>query len=284
MPWADERGYRWRMITASHGIVYSDDATATRAFFKDVLRWSSVCPRARQGTRESVAGPAERCPRGRKIGDVKPVVLELPFRGRWMTQNSPARRVPSHGTDLFGVTYAIDFVAVDGHGRSAPRTWRSWVTTESPHLFRGFGLPILAPEDGIVVEVHDGEVDHEARRSPPTLLRYALTQPNRVRQGIGAIAGNHVVIALSPSGPYVGVVHLRRGSVRVGLGDRMRAGSQVGECGNSGNSTEPHVHIQVTDSVDWTRAVGLPLAFRGAGSEAHDPAWIPDEGEIVDGG
>lgn len=215
---------------------------------------------------------------------MEPVVLELPFRGRWATQNSPARRVPSHGTDLFGGTYAIDFVAVDEHGKSAPRTWRSLLTTESPHLFRGFGMPILAPEDGVVVEVHDGEVDHEARRSQPTLLRYALTQASRVRLGIGAIAGNHVVIALSPSGPYVGVVHLRRGSVRVGLGDRVRAGNQVGECGNSGNSTEPHVHIQVTDSVDWARATGLPLAFRRAGSEANDPVWLPGEGEIVDGG
>lgn len=46
-----------------------------------------------------------------------PVVLEFPFRGLWMARNSPARRVPSHGTHAFGVTYAIDFVAVD-EGRS----------------------------------------------------------------------------------------------------------------------------------------------------------------------
>lgn len=213
-----------------------------------------------------------------------PVLLDLPFRGRWLTQNSPARRVPSHGTHLFGVTHAIDFVAVDGRGRSAPRTWRSWSTTESPDLFRGFGLPILAPDAGVVVEVHDGEVDHDARRYPPTLLRYALTQASRVRQGIATIAGNHVVIALSPSGPYVGVVHLRRGSVRVGLGDRVGAGDQLGECGNSGNSTEPPVHVQVTDSTDWAVARGLPLAFRGLGSEAGGHGWLPREGEIVDGG
>ena len=218
------------------------------------------------------------------IDGMEPVVLELPFRGRWLTQNSPARRVPSHGTDLFGVTYAIDFVAVDGRGRSAPRTWRSFLTTEPPDLFRGFGLPILAPAGGVVVDVHDGEADHEARRSQPTLLGYAFTQTSRVRQGIGAIAGNHVVIALSPSGPYVGVVHLRRGSVRVVPGEQVRAGDQVGECGNSGNSTEPHVHVQATDSVDWPVARGLPLAFRGAGGETDGHVWLPRDGEIVDGG
>lgn len=211
-------------------------------------------------------------------------MLELPFRGRWLTQNSPAQRVPSHGTDLFGVTYAIDFVAVDGHGRSAPWTWRSLVTTEPPHLFRGFGMPILAPESGVVVKVHDGEIDHEARRSQPTLLRYALTQAGRLRQGgIRAIAGNHVVMALSPSGPYVAVAHLRHGSVCVEPGDRVRTGDQIGECGNSGNSTEPHVHVQVTDSVDWAVARGLPLAFRDARGEADGRVWVPREGEIVDG-
>ena len=40
-----------------------------------------------------------------------PVVLAYPFRGRWMARNSPARRIPSHGTHLFGVTHAIDFIA-----------------------------------------------------------------------------------------------------------------------------------------------------------------------------
>jgi murein DD-endopeptidase MepM/ murein hydrolase activator NlpD len=215
---------------------------------------------------------------------MEPVVLELPFRGRWQAENSPARRVPSHGTDLFGVTYAIDFVAVDGDGRSAPRSWRSFVATEPPHLFRGFGMPILAPEGGVVVGVHDGEIDHEARRSRPALLRYALTQASRARQGIGAIAGNHVVIAISPSGPYVAVVHLRRGSVRVVPGDRVAVRDQLGECGNSGNSTEPHVHVQVTDSADWAVARGLPLAFRVSAGEAGGRVWLPAEGEIVDGG
>jgi len=42
------------------------------------------------------------------------VVLRLPFRGTWLARNSPARRVPSHGTHLFATTYAMDFIAVRG--------------------------------------------------------------------------------------------------------------------------------------------------------------------------
>ena len=219
---------------------------------------------------------------------IDPVVLELPFRGRWLTQNSPARRVPSHGTDLLGVTYAIDFVAVDDRGRSAPRKWRSRFWVEPAELFRGFGAPVLAPSAGTVVVAHDGEADHVARRSGPARVSYALTQAGRVRAGIAAIAGNHVVIARSPTGPYVAVVHLRRGSVRVRPGDQVAVGDQIGECGNSGNSTEPHVHVQVTDTTEWASARGLPLAFRwprGVGLRSGvggADLWVPQEGEIVD--
>lgn len=210
-----------------------------------------------------------------------PLVLDLPFRGRWLAQNSPARRIPSHGTHRLGVTYAIDFVAVDAEGRSAPRSWRSWLATEPPDLFVGFGADILAPVDGTVRLVHDGEPDHEARRSQPALLAYALGQPGRVRGGASAVAGNHVVLAVGPSGPYVLLAHLSRGSVAVTPGEAVSAGSRIAACGNSGNSTEPHVHVQVTDSVDWESARGLPMTFRrptGSGS------WMPAEREIVDAG
>lgn len=213
------------------------------------------------------------------------VLLDLPFRGRWLARNSPARRVPSHGTHALGVTYAIDFIAVDGAGRSAPRTWRTVFAVEAPELFVGFGQPILAPAAGTVVITHDGEPDHEARRSQLSLVPYALGQAGRVRAGVGAVAGNHVVLALGPGGPFVLLAHLRRGSLRVRPGRVVRSGDQLGECGNSGNSTQPHVHVQATDSTHWLTAKGLPLLFRRPGdSGTSGTGWIPAESEIVTAG
>lgn len=204
-------------------------------------------------------------------------VLDLPFRGRWRVENSPARKIPSHGTTLFGLSHAIDFVAVDCNGRSAPWRWRSAVATEAPESFLGFGAPILAPVDGAVVGVHDGEIDHVGRRSQLTLIPYALGQPKRIRAGIDAVAGNRVVIALGETGPFVVLAHLRNGSIPVTVGRRVVAGETVGACGNSGNSTEPHLHLQVSDSTDWTCARGVPLAFRSPAGRT----WVPDESEIV---
>lgn len=206
------------------------------------------------------------------------VVLDLPFRDRWLVQNSPANRIPSHGTTAFGSAHAIDFVPVNERGRSAPRSLRSIITSEPPEVFVGFGRPVMAPITGIVVSVHDAEQDHEARRSQLTLVPYMLTQHRRVRAGPAAIAGNHVVVTISPGGPYVLLAHLRRHSVAVSVGDLVHVGQQIATCGNSGNSTEPHLHVQVSDSTDWSRANGVPLAFR----HPTGRIWIPRNNEIVD--
>lgn len=215
------------------------------------------------------------------------VLLSLPFTGRWLVQNSPARRIPSHGTDLLGSTYAIDFVGVDARGRTADRVdWRTALATEPNERFVGFGRPVLAPVGGEVVVAHDGEPDHEARRSWRA-LPYLWTQRERFRRGPAAVAGNHVGIGLA-DGRTVFLVHLRRGSLRVTVGDVVGAGDVLGTCGNSGNSTQPHVHLQATDHPDITRAQGVPVAFRRfreepvRGRAVEREHGVPGEGSVVE--
>ena len=209
----------------------------------------------------------------------EPLELAVPLRGPCRVQNSPANRVPSHGTAAFGSAYAIDLVPVDHRGRSAPLSWRGLLGSEPPDGFVGFGRDVFAPVAGRVVLVHDGEVDHAAHRSPLTAVPYLLSQGRRAAAGAAGLAGNHVVIAIGDAGPYVLVAHLQRGSVAVQPGQPVAVGQPVGRCGNSGNSTEPHVHLQVSDSTDWTTASGLPFAFaRGDGS-----AWLPRNGDTVRG-
>ena len=69
--------------------------------------------------------------------------------------------------------------------------------------FFAFGRPILAPAHGVVVQVHDGEIDHVARRSQLTLARYALGQSGRLPQGVGGVAGNYLIIKLRHSSAFV---------------------------------------------------------------------------------
>ena len=217
------------------------------------------------------------------------VSLALPFRGTWLVRNSPARRVPSDGTRLFATTWAIDFVAVRGRRTATTRDWRTALSTEPPERFVGFGQPVLAPAAGTVVAVLDGEPDHEARRSQVALLPYALTQAGRIRGGPAAVAGNHVVLELADGGVFVLLAHLRRGSVAVTPGTPVAEAEMLGACGNSGNSTQPHVHLQAMGGPDGTRASGLPLEFRSyrvlppsGGAPVGVARGVPGESDVVE--
>ena len=73
------------------------------------------------------------------------------------------------------------------------------------------------------------------------------------------------------------------------IGDCVIRGDKLAECGNSGNSTQPHVHVQVTDSADMAAARGIPMAFRnyrawrrGARTPKMVSRGIPEESEIVE--
>jgi Peptidase family M23 len=202
-----------------------------------------------------------------------PLDLAYPFTGRWLVQNSPADRVPSHGTTLWATSYAIDFVPVDEAGRTAPVTLGSLVRPEPPERFPGFGRPVLAPVAGVVVGVHDQAPDHHSFRGLPS-VGYVLSQRRRAAAGWPGLAGNHVMIE-TQGGAVVAICHLRRGSARVRLGDVLGPGETVGRCGNSGNSTEPHVHLQAMDLSDVEHASALPIAFGGR---------LPRNGEVVDAG
>ncbi|MGA4507025.1 M23 family metallopeptidase [Propionibacteriaceae bacterium G1746] len=199
-----------------------------------------------------------------------PLELAYPFTGHWLVQNSPANRVPSHGTHAFATSYAIDFVPVRDDGRSAPVTLATLVRPEPAQRFPGFGRPVLAPIDGVVVATHDDEPDHEAYRGVPS-IGYALTQRQRVAAGWQGLAGNHVLLEVG-GGLVVALCHLKRGSLQVAVGQRLGVGDVVAGCGNSGNSTEPHLHLQVIDRLDVAHAQPVPMTFGGV---------LPRNGEVV---
>jgi hypothetical protein len=73
-------------------------------------------------------------------------------------------------------------------------------------------------------------------------------------------AGNHVILDIG-RGEYALLAHLRHGSVRARSGDRVEAGAELGRCGNSGNTTEPHLHFHLQDSPRFGDGNGLPAFF-----------------------
>jgi hypothetical protein len=201
-----------------------------------------------------------------RVGTLRraPTEVAFPVRGRYRALNTPADKVPSHGLHAYGQTYAIDLVyAPEGGGLGSGDgiSVRFWPPTLPATDFPGFGQPVLAPVDGEVVRVEDGARDHRDRTSWIALV-YMLTVEALVRElrGPKGILGNHVVIR-TPDGEYALVAHLQHGSAQVRVGDRVRRGDAIAACGNSGNSSEPHVHLQLMDHPQVLVAAGLPITF-----------------------
>ncbi|MEU0223442.1 M23 family metallopeptidase [Streptomyces sp. NPDC006284] len=203
----------------------------------------------------------------------EPVEVGPPVTGRWSALNSPANRTPSHGVHAYGQTYAIDLVAEPEPG-ARPGFRLLWPPARRNRDFPAFGAPLHAVADGTVVRTDDGQRDHLSRTSLPALL-YLMLVEGSVREmgGVRRIVGNHLVLDLG-DGTYALYAHVRRGSFAVREGERVRAGQVLARCGNSGNSTEPHVHFQLMDGPDPDTARGVPFTWRGIG--------VPRNGEILD--
>jgi hypothetical protein len=193
------------------------------------------------------------------VPDADPVDLGPPVHGRWIAYNSPTTHVPSHRINAWSQTYAIDLIHDPETNARHEMAW--WPLARRPQDYPGFGQPVLATVSGTVVRRHDFMRDHWSRSSPASLAYFALESVRELLGPVGVL-GNHVVIR-TDDGVHVLVAHLRRRSVEVAAGDRVEAGDPIGECGNSGNSTEPHVHLQVMDGPSTWTAAGMPLRIDG---------------------
>ena len=126
--------------------------------------------------------------------------------------------VPAH-RPWRGEAYAVDIVAIDGWGLRA-----DGVVPSKPNRYHIFGRPVVAPCAGEVVVAVDGFPDMIIPEADPVNL-----------------AGNHVFLRCGPIDIVLG--HFRKGSVRVHVGQLLAIGAPIAEVGNSGNTSEPHLHI-----------------------------------------
>ena len=154
------------------------------------------------------------------------IAIAAPFEGEWfVSAGGRSTLVNHHYTLLADQRYAVDFL-IERDGKTFEGDSSDFAS------FHCWDQPILAPADGVVVVADDGHQDWP--------IGHELTDPSQV-------AGNVVVIDIG-EGRYIQLAHLRMESVQVNVGQSVTAGDVVGRCGNSGNTDEPHLHMQVQDS------------------------------------
>jgi Peptidase family M23 len=193
-----------------------------------------------------------------------PVVVELPLRGEWSVERTPADRIPSHGTDLLGQRYAYDLVRTDhrrGFRLHPAGTLRWLLVGGRTRDCYGWGQPVHAALDGVIVQAVDGVAERQWLHVVRESWLAVKTTVAFARRGLDAarLAGNHVIT--ETAGMYALYAHLAPGSVAVTSGQRVRAGELLGRVGHTGNSTAPHLHFHLMDSPDPLRAKGIPCAF-----------------------
>jgi len=163
------------------------------------------------------------------------VELDSPLAGEWYVYNG-GRSVLLNGHSP-NEGNAVDFARLGANGRT--HTGGAGAPLAD---YAGFGLPVLAPADGRIVEVSDRYADNPA--------------------GTNGDHANHLVLDIG-GGRYVSMAHLKQGSVTVRVGDVVQRGQPLAAVGNNGHSNEPHLHLQVQDSpagADADRT--YPMVFR----------------------
>lgn len=186
------------------------------------------------------------------VSAARPVVLGPPLKGGfWVAGNGPDnasihRRamLPLNGGVAIAQRFAIDWVRLGAKGKE---------NKDHP----AWGAEVIAVADGVIASVKDGVPENEpgirSRAVPMTL---------------DTLAGNYAVHDLG-GGRFALYAHLQPGSLRVKPGDKVKRGQVLGLVGNSGNSTEPHLHFQVSNGAQPLTSEGVPYVFESFETEGQ---------------
>lgn len=264
-PTLNKASYSFKTAGGESGVMFFD---VTYAGSHEVpctiaLRVRAIQPENKHLPESAVASPPL------KVSMQAAIVLSPPFKGDgWVDGNGCCLEIGAHrfvtnpmnGTLHPAEQFAIDWIKVDGQGkafRTNGKKSEDWLC---------YGTEVLAVAAGTVVEAM-----RDLPNQPPGVAPTNLTIPE--------IAGNHVILDLG-GGRYAMYAHLAPGSVTVHVGDQVRAGDKLGLLGNSGNTTGPHLHFQISDRPSTLDTTSLPFVFETMELESRTEANLEDIDEF----
>ena len=163
--------------------------------------------------------------------------LQLPFDGEWTVIWGGDTKELNYHVENQAQKNAFDIVIKDERGNSFKT---DGITNED---YYAFGKELIAPCDGEIVLVVDGIKDNKPSDLNPM---YA--------------PGNSVMIKTDKN-EYLFFAHFKQNTIRVKQGQTVRQGQLLGLCGNSGNSSEPHLHFHIQNVEDMNAATGVKCYF-----------------------
>ena len=188
--------------------------------------------------------------------------MALPLKGEWFVFWGGDTATQNYHQDAPNQRFAFDIVKFDANGKSHKGDGRK------NEDYYAFGQEIVASADGVVSYVVDGIHDN------------VPGEMNRM-----FVPGN-VVIIKHADGEYSLFAHFKQNSIRVKLGDKVTKGQTLGLCGNSGNSSEAHLHFQVQNTPFFSDEASMKVFFekvtvKSGGKTETKTDYSPVKGEIV---
>ena len=192
------------------------------------------------------------------VSKAQPRVMGPPLEGdHWLAANGPDN----------GSGHRRTILALAGEGRVAQRFAIDWVRLfddgrtfrgdpKSNASYRAFGASVRAVADGAVLDIVDGIPENV----PDPVARSVTMTP-------ATLGGNSILLDIG-GGAYAFYAHLQPGSLSVKKGDRVQRGQMLARVGNTGNSTEPHLHFHVVDRASAFASEGIPYVFDAFAIEA----------------
>ncbi|HQO08661.1 MAG TPA: urea transporter [Clostridiales bacterium] len=179
--------------------------------------------------------------------------INLPFFGKWTVYQS----FDGDWTHKGLWRYAYDFVIKENG-----KTFKNEGKDKQDYLC--YGKPVVSPVDGTVIEVYDEAEDNE------------IGEVDKINNW-----GNYIIIYFYP-GYYVELSHLKKDSAKVKKNDQVSKGQLLAECGNSGYSPEPHLHVQVQYS-HLIGSAGMEFVFNSfkVNDLNLDPRYLKKGDEVT---
>jgi len=190
------------------------------------------------------------------------VELRLPFEGEWFVYWGGDTVAENYHQDHANQRFAFDFVKVDENGKTFAGDG------SKNEDYYAFGEKILAPADGVVTDVVNGVRDNVPGAMNPLMA-----------------LGNSVVIKHA-DGEYSVYAHFKQNSIVVKVGQTISKGGLIGLCGNSGNTSEPHLHFQIQKNAFFENEGSKKTFFTelliGRGdSRLMKQRYSPKKGDII---
>jgi len=161
----------------------------------------------------------------------------LPFKGEWTVFWGGDTKELNYHVENEAQKGAFDIIITDENGKSHNNNG------ERNEDYFAFEKELIAPCEAEVVLVVDGIKDNKPGEFNPIY-----------------IPGNTVILKTN-NGEYLFFAHFKQNSIIVKQGQKVKKGELLGLCGNSGNSSEPHLHFHIQNVEDMNKATGAKSYF-----------------------